>query len=64
MSIYNRDSRCGENNQMHPEGTTWQVFILIVLGWLAAATFIFGGRKLYFEPFKNDAPDESPKSAE
>ncbi|MDX2105537.1 MAG: hypothetical protein SFY67_03960 [Candidatus Melainabacteria bacterium] len=64
MSIYNRDSRRGENNQMHPEGTTWQVFILIVLGWLAAATFIFGGRKLYFEPFKSDAPDESPKSAE
>lgn len=49
---------------MHPEGTTWQVFILIVLGWLAAATFIFGGRKLYFEPFKSDASDESPKSAE
>lgn len=58
MSIYNRESRCGENNQMQPEGTTWQVFVLIVLGWLAAATFIFGGRKAYFEPFKADSTDE------
>jgi hypothetical protein len=49
---------------MQPEGTTWQVFILIVLGWLAAATFIFGGRKVYFEPYKNDAPEEGKKSAE
>jgi len=50
---------------MQPEGTTWQVFVLIVLGWLAAATFIFGGRKVYFEPYKTEpAPEEGKKSAE
>ena len=34
--------------------TTWPILATICFGWLAVALFVLAGRKVFFEPFRDN----------